>query len=162
MSNGTNSAGHSGLLEETSRLLFIGLAGWVLGGVGAFVALSGSGLVGDLRSDGLRAVALTLGFGLGALALLAYGTLRIVQGAGAAAVFAAVAFFLVPPAVQLFGTAASLGPGLLGLLALHAGAATALAARTGRHLDRVLVPETALLLLAVGLVVADLTPAVLR
>lgn len=152
MSESSTSTVTNGFWQETSRLLFIGLAGWVLGGVGAFIALSGSGIVGDMRGDALRAVALTLGFGLGALALLAYGTLRIIQGAGSVAVLAAVAFFLVPPAVQLFGTAASLGPGLLGLLALHAGAATAMTARTGGPLDRVLVPETALLLLAVGLV----------
>ena len=143
---------------ETLHLLLVGLAVWVLGGVASFAVLSRFGEESGYSSAALRGASLFVGFALGALALLAAGTLRVLRSAaGAGALAAAVGFFLLPPALETAWTVAvrshqlSLAPGLLALLAGHVTLATLRAHRAGRAVDRVLIPETALLFLALGL-----------
>ncbi len=82
--------------EEILRVLFVGLTVWIVGSVAAFAALSGSELPAELANAGMRAATLLVGFGLGAVALLGYGTLRLHSGARVAAVVIAVGVFLAP------------------------------------------------------------------
>jgi hypothetical protein len=72
--------------EETLRVLFVGLTVWIVGSVATFAALSGSELPAELANAGMRAATLLVGFGLGAVALLGYGTLRLHSGARVGAV----------------------------------------------------------------------------
>jgi hypothetical protein len=146
------------------RLLFVGLAVWIGGGVAAFALLSNAGLP-DLSGTAMRAATLLVGFAMGALALLAYGALRFLnQSATVAALCAAAGMFLLPPAVEVAwralaaGHHATLAPGLLVLLLAHCALTAVRALRSGRRVDRILVPEAALLLLGLGLVMADLGP----
>jgi hypothetical protein len=150
--------------QDTLRLLSVGLAVWVGASVATYVLLSNAGIPGQLSSGGMRAATLLIGFALGALALLAYGTVRYLQSdVTVVALAAAGGFFLLPPAIEvvwrsLSRAPATLAPGLLAILIVHAGLTAVRAARSGRRIDRVLVPETALLLLGLGLAIADLAP----
>jgi hypothetical protein len=149
--------------QETLRLLFVGLTVWIVGSVTTFALLSGAAGPGQLSSQDMRATVLLVGFALGALALLGYGTLRLLSsGATVLALLAAVGSFLLPPVAAVAwhtaagGAPATLAPGLLAILVAHAGVTAMRALRSARRPDRVLVPEAALLLLGLGLVLADL------
>lgn len=161
----TNAGCETGWGQETMRLLFVGLAVWIVGGVAAFALLSNAHLP-ELSSTAMRAATLLVGFAMGALALLAYGALRFLkQSATVAALCAAAGMFLLPPAVEVVwralavGDHATLAPGLLILLLAHFALTAVRALRSGRRVDRILVPEAALLLLGLGLVMADLGPS---
>jgi hypothetical protein len=159
-----NAGSETGWGQETLRLLFVGLAVWIVGSVAAFALLSNAGIL-ELSGTAMRAVTLLVGFALGALALLSYGALRFLnQSATVAALCAAAGMFLLPPLVEVVwralsvGEHATLAPGLLVLLLAHVAVTAVRALRSGRRVDRILVPEAALLLLGLGLVMADLGP----
>ena len=155
----------TGWSQQTLRLLFVGLTAWILGSVATFALLSAAGLPAHLSSGGMRSATLLVGFALGTLALLAYGTLHFVnQRVTVAALLAAAGLFLLPPIVEVAwrsvvsSAQATLAPGLLAILLAHAVVTAVRALRSGRRMDRVLVPEAALLLLGLGLAMADLGP----
>src|SRR4026208_2067733 len=85
----TNGGSETAWGQETLRLLFVGLAVWIVGSVAAFALLSNAELP-ELSGTAMRAATLLVGFAMGALALLAYGALRFLnQSATVAALCAA-------------------------------------------------------------------------
>ena len=150
---------------EALRLVFVGLTTWIVGGVVMFAGLSNLLPPGQLSGDGMRSATLVAGFALGAAALLAYGTIRLLQErTRIEALAVAVAVFLLPLVLEVAwntlsrGGRASLAPGLLVLVSCHAAITAFRARRAAAPIDRVLVPEAALLLLGLGLAMADLGP----
>jgi hypothetical protein len=151
--------------EEALRLVFVGLTVWVLGGVVTFAGLSNLVSPGQLSGENMRSATLVAGFALGAVALLSYGTVRVLhERARVEALAVAVAVFLLPLVLEVAWNTwsrwgrTSLAPGLLALVFCHAAITAFRARRAAGPIDRVLVPEAALLLLGLGLAMADLGP----
>ncbi len=163
MSEGTVK--DAGFWQETSGLVSVGLTVWVAASVVTLAGLSNSGIADELRSDEMRAATLIVGFALGALALLGWGTLGLLNGARhAAAVVVAAAVFLLPVMLELAwhlfggGRPATLASGLLVLLLVHSAALWLSATRDRSRLRRLWLPEAALLLLGLAMAFGDLVP----
>jgi hypothetical protein len=153
------------LWQQASGLVSVGLTVWITASVATLAALSNSGLGSDLRSDGMRTAVLVVGFALGALALLGWGTFGLLSGSRqAAAVLIAAAAFLLPWVLELAWQALAgahpptLVPGLLLLLSVHCAALWWSAMRDRHRLRQLWLPEAALLLLGLAVAFGDLVP----
>lgn len=153
------------LWQQASGLVSVGLTAWITASVATLAVLSNSGIAADLRSDEMRAAVLVVGFALGALALLGWGTFGLLSGSRhAAAVLIAAAAFLLPWVLELAwqalggGGRTTLVPGLLLLLSVHCAALWLSALRDRRQLRRLWLPEAALLLLGLAVAFGDLVP----